>query len=274
MDDKLSSPTPDDWDFEGLARELNQMGLDGDLDAASLAEIGVHDDTLEHVREAVDATLEEREKRHGEDVWAQVERLVLLRTIDTLWVDHLTELDDMRRGIGLRGYAGIDPLNEFKREAFTLYEELRGFISRQVANTIFRVQVTPAAQPLTQSATSPFRVTAGDGNGAQPDQITPVDGGHLHSDGTFHRDAPAPAAAGVKSSPAAAAKSRAAVGAGGLLPGLAATQRRGVQLKHGDEPADAGAAPGTKAPASAAKLGRNDLCWCGSGKKFKRCHGA
>ena len=189
VDDKLSSPTPDDWDFEGLARELNQMGLDGDgLDADSLADIAVREDIIEHLREAVDATLEEREKRHGEEVWAQVERLVLLRTIDTLWVDHLTELDDMRRGIGLRGYGGIDPLNEFKREAFKLYEELRGFISRQVANTIFRVQVTPAAaaQPTTQSATSPFRVTAGDGNGAQPDQITPVDGGHVHSDGTYH----------------------------------------------------------------------------------------
>ena len=92
-------------------------------------------------------TLEEREKQYGEEIWAQVERLVLLRTIDPLWVDHLTELDDMRRGIGLRGYGGIDPLNEFKREAFKLYEELRGFISKQVANTIFRVQVQAAPQP-------------------------------------------------------------------------------------------------------------------------------
>ena len=56
----------------------------------------------------------------------QVERIVLLRTIDSLWVEHLTELDDMRRGIGLRGYAQQDPLNEFRREAFRLYEEFRG----------------------------------------------------------------------------------------------------------------------------------------------------
>ena len=52
-----------------------------------------------------------------------------------------------------------------------------------------------------------------------------------------------------------------------------AAQRRGIQLKHGDEPAEGGAAAAAKAPASAAKLGRNDPCWCGSGKKFKRCHG-
>ena len=88
----------------------------------------------------------QREQQYGPDVWAQVERLVLLRSIDTLWVEHLTELDDMRRGIGLRGYGGMDPLNEFKREAFKLYEELRGFIRRQVASTIFRVNIQPRRQ--------------------------------------------------------------------------------------------------------------------------------
>ena len=71
-----------------------------------------------------------------------VERLVLLRTIDSLWVEHLTEIDDMRRGIGLRGYAQQDPLNEFRREAYRLYEELRGLIRHQVASSIFRVTVT------------------------------------------------------------------------------------------------------------------------------------
>ena len=68
-----------------------------------------------------------------------VERLVLIRTIDSLWVEHLTELDDMRRGIGLRGYAQQDPLNEFRREAFALYEELRDLIRHGVATSIFRV---------------------------------------------------------------------------------------------------------------------------------------
>ena len=83
--------------------------------------------------------LEARGQEHGEEVWSQVERFVLLRTIDSLWVEHLTELDDMRRGIGLRGYAQQDPLNEFRKEAFRLYEELRDLIRRQVATTIFRV---------------------------------------------------------------------------------------------------------------------------------------
>ena len=240
----------------------------------------MREDIIEHLREAVDTTLEQREKELGEEIWAQVERLVLLRTIDSLWVDHLTELDDFRRGIGLRGYGGTDPLNEFKREAFKLYEELRGFIRKQVANTIFRVQVqqVPQAQTFPMPIPAQLGATSTDGNGAQVDTITPVEGGHVHSDGTFHADAPAPAGATTTSAGAATA----AVSAAAVLPGLAATQRRGVTFQHGDETAaaDAGGAaaaptPAKQAPVSSGpKLGRNDPCWCGSGKKFKRCHGS
>ena len=148
---------PEEWNYEALARDVAQMGLEGDdLDADGLADIGVREDILEHLKASVDDMLEKREQDEGEDVWAQVERIVLLRSIDTLWVDHLTELDDMRRGIGLRGYGGIDPLNEFKREAFALYEELRGFISRQVANNIFRVRVQ-AVQSAVRARPRPRR---------------------------------------------------------------------------------------------------------------------
>ncbi|MEO6350428.1 MAG: preprotein translocase subunit SecA [Candidatus Limnocylindrales bacterium] len=284
VDSHMGGETPGDWDFEGLAREISQMGLEGEgLDAQSLADVGVREEVIEHLNEALDHTLESREQKYGPEVWAQVEKVILLRTIDALWVDHLTELDDMRRGIGLRGYAGIDPLNEFKREAFKLYEELRGFISKQVANTIFRVQATAVPQ---QNQTFPmpipaqFGETGTDGNGSSMDSITPVEGGHVHSDGTFHADAqaaPAGAKTPVGSRPAAAAASAAA-----LLPGLAAQQRRGIQLQHGDETVgsvDSGSGNGRGASAGAgssvgAKLGRNDPCYCGSGKKYKRCHGA
>jgi len=251
------------------------MGLSGpEVEAQELADIGVHEDVLQHLRDVVDETLEKREQELGEDVWAQVERLVLLRTIDALWVEHLTELDDMRRGIGLRGYGGIDPLNEFKREAFKLYEELRGFISKQVANNIFRVQVQQVAQ---QQQTFPMPIPAQlggngtDGNGAQADKITPVEGGHVHSDGTFHAEAPAPARVAATSTAAVA-------------PGLTAVARRGISYQHGGEPVGAdgataagnGSTPAKAAPATnnGPKIGRNDPCWCGSGKKYKRCHGA
>ena len=147
VDENLSDQNPEEWDWDGLAHEIAQMGLEGDdLKAQALAEIWRARGGARAPRRPLSTTRSRSARsEYGADVWAQVERLVLLRTIDQLWVDHLTELDDMRRGIGLRGYGGIDPLNEFKREAFKLYEELRGFISRQVANTIFKVQVDAGA---------------------------------------------------------------------------------------------------------------------------------
>ncbi|HEY7600475.1 MAG TPA: SEC-C metal-binding domain-containing protein, partial [Candidatus Limnocylindrales bacterium] len=248
--------------YDGLEKALAAFGLDTPgFGADALAAIGVRDEIVEHLQAEIDEALEEREQRYGADVWAQVERFVLLRSIDTLWVDHLTELDDLRRGIGLRGYGGIDPLNEFKKEAYRLYEELRGFIGQQVASTIFRVNVQPAAQPLTETSAGPVGATAsavsGNGDGARAGAL---------------------------------AGATAAAGGTPALVGMAAgAARRGIQYQHGDQPAaeadgraagsrgaagTRGAAAGGAQSPDGRKLGRNDPCWCGSGKKFKRCHGA
>ncbi|MDQ3128015.1 MAG: preprotein translocase subunit SecA, partial [Chloroflexota bacterium] len=141
--DHLTAESPDDWGIEALAAALKAMGLD---DAGTtedeLWDIGSRDEILEHLLGLADDRLAARSAEIGETDWSLVERHVLLRTIDSLWVEHLTELDDMRRGIGLRGYAQQDPLNEFKREAFQLYDELRGLIRHGVASSIFRVTVT------------------------------------------------------------------------------------------------------------------------------------
>ncbi|CAN5744732.1 preprotein translocase subunit SecA [soil metagenome] len=247
-DQHLPGEHVDDWDFEGLERTVAQLGIEGSgLDADSLADIGVREDILEHLREAVDGTLQARADTYGEDVWSQVERIVLLRTIDTLWVEHLTELDDMRRGIGLRGYGGIDPLNEFKKESFKLYEELRGFIRHQVATTVFRVTVQQMAPSATQTSSGPLGATA----------TTSGCDGSNGADATAAGRTPAPVAAGA-------------------LPGLAAAARPDtIQHQHGEQAvAGPGAAAGTADSAGTPKLGRNEPCWCGSGKKFKRCHGA
>ncbi|HVM29958.1 MAG TPA: preprotein translocase subunit SecA [Candidatus Limnocylindrales bacterium] len=238
---RLLTDRVDEWDFDGLAADLRALGLEGDqYSADTLAELGVRDDIVEHLREAIDRELAEREQQHGPEVWAQVERYVLLRTIDQLWVDHLTELDDLRRGVGLRGYGGIDPLNEFRKEAYRLYEELRGFIRHQVASTIFRLSVQPVVQQTVTSA-GPATATTYDTGGSAP---------------AGRAAAPLPA-----------------------LAGMAAGARRGIQYQHGDQPVAAGGGQTAQgASASTApdgrKLGRNDPCWCGSGKKFKRCHGA
>ncbi len=267
----------DEWDIDGLARAVASMSLVGEgLDADGLADLGAREAILEHLQAAVDESLEQKEQEHGSDTWALVERFVLLRTIDSLWVEHLTELDDFRRGVGLRGYGGTDPLNEFKREAFKLYEELRGFIRHGVATTIFRVTVqrqappAPAPMPMpTPAQLAALRASGGrgaaDGNGGGPV-------------GTA-RPSPTGAAATTTS---AGARAAAAAGrtATPMIGGITGAGRPGtVRLQHGDETvatettAAGAAADAAKAPAHALKLGRNDACWCGSGMKFKKCHG-
>jgi preprotein translocase subunit SecA len=140
-----------------------------------------------------------------------LERVVLLRIIDSLWVEHLTAIDDMRRGIGLRAYSQRDPLNEFKVEAYRMFDELKSTIRHDVTHTIFRVTLTREPQVRQQR---PMLESRPDVTGA------------------------------------AAAATAAAVATGGN-----------------------GARPAGQAQ-SGPKLGRNDPCWCGSGKKYKRCHGA
>jgi preprotein translocase subunit SecA len=263
------------------------MGLDGESTTEeAIEEAARNRDVLtEHLQDLVEARLEAREQEHGEEVWAQVERFVLLRTIDSLWVEHLTELDDMRRGIGLRGYAQQDPLNEFRKEAFRLYEELRDLIRRQVAASIFRVTVKrePPTQPLSGPG-QPAR-PSGDGAAATPD-------GHAHT----HDHAPSvtsgsatsaggggtvmgrpggitSAGTGLPATPRAPGLAGLA-GLGGAAPikGLPADPMKGAREVPGDAAVTGQARTGFTP--SGARIGRNDPCWCGSGQKYKKCHGA
>jgi preprotein translocase subunit SecA len=248
----LGSPSPDDWNMSGLAAAIKAMGLDGPgTSEDDLWELGSRDQIAEYVRNLSDTKLEAREKEVGEADWSVVERVVLLRTIDSLWVEHLTELDDMRRGIGLRGYAQQDPLNEFRREAFKLYEELRAFIRHQVASSIFRVTIN--------------RAQAGPVPMPGPGQVGPAAG--------------EPARVGAGAGAAATMAATAAAGvAGGLARGPVVRQTR---ESIGDQPVGgAGAGGGTGGNGvrpgytpDGRRIGRNDPCYCGSGLKYKKCHG-
>ncbi len=256
-----------DWDLDALSESLAALGLDGDeFSADRLDELDSRQDIVEYISDQAAARLDQREQEYGEETWALVERAVLLRAIDTLWVEHLTELEDFRKGVGLRGYGGRDPLVEFKREAFSLYDELRGFIQHQVASTIFRVSVqqreaAPAQEPTSMPTLSPeqlAKLKSGNGGsqpaaaaGRSPGTITPA----------------------VSSGGSATATSGAAVTAQ-LIPGLQPQTPRNVQLQKGDEAVSSGPATAAGQAPGGEKIGRNDPCWCGSGKKFKRCHGA
>jgi preprotein translocase subunit SecA len=243
LDDELAamaaqhlSGSAEEWNVEAFANELRRMGIDTtDISDDELWDLGSSEAIVTRLQEVADEKLERRAAEVGED-WRLVERLVLLRTIDSLWVEHLTELDDMRRGIGLRGYAQQDPLNEFRKEAFALYEELSGFIRHQVASTIFRVTVTRTPAPPAGPMPLP-----GPGQPARP---------------------PAETRRGEASPVGPAAAAGAALS--GAMSNRPATLSGGPS---GGQQARPGYTP------TGARIGRNDPCWCGSGQKYKRCHG-
>jgi len=274
-DTYLGGDSPVEWNLEGFSSALRAMGLEGEATSeAALDEAATNRETLvEYVRDLVDERLEARALEHGEEVWSQVERFVLLRTIDSLWVEHLTEIDDMRRGIGLRGYAQQDPLNEFRKEAFRLYEELGDLIRRQVATTIFRVTVKrePATVPLPGPGQPPL--AGGDGH-----DHGHADGGSFSSGSTSATASGPMARAPMEPGGAALRNPGAGTGTGPVggspLPirGLPADPMRTARQVPGDAAASGQARPGLTPTGT--KIGRNDPCWCGSGQKYKKCHGA
>jgi preprotein translocase subunit SecA len=272
VDGHLIGEDPTEWNLEGLSSALAAMGLTGEgTTADDLWELRSRDTIAVHIRDLADDTLAAKSAEVGEDDWKTVERLVLIRTIDSLWVEHLTELDDMRRGIGLRGYAQQDPLNEFKREAFQLYDELRGLIRHGVASSIFRVTVTrqplptEGGDPTVAAALARGAASLSSGNGAN---------GQAGSAGTAVESS-GPAAAKV---PAASAAGGSAILRGG--PPAPATTRP-MRASLGDQPvtgdgggpAVGGGGPKPGFTPGGERIGRNDPCWCGSGAKYKKCHG-
>jgi preprotein translocase subunit SecA len=228
-----------------LVLDLGRMGIGRDkVDPHQLLELHSAGAIDEHLKDVADQMLEAREAEVGPEAWATIERFVLLRTIDSLWVEHLTEVDDMRRGIGLRGYAQQDPLNEFRKEAYRLYEELSGFIRHQVASTIFRVQIEQQPQ-----ATSGVFEMQGPGQRARG--AVPVGAGA--------------APANAKGASGAASRGAVRTLAGPGVSGTAGTA--GIAAVGAGQQARPGYTP------TGAKIGRNDACWCGSGLKYKKCHG-
>ncbi|MEX0621787.1 MAG: preprotein translocase subunit SecA [Candidatus Woykebacteria bacterium] len=123
-----------------------------------------------------------REKQYGEDIARQIERLVLLSTIDSLWINHLEDVDYLREGIGLQGYAAKDPLVEYKGEAFKLFEDLIRSIDFEIVHRIFKIQVVPQGQQDQHAghqhapATTTTSTSAGDisETGARDESLVPA----------------------------------------------------------------------------------------------------
>jgi preprotein translocase subunit SecA len=203
---------PDEWNLDGLRAQVATMiPAITESDLRFLDEMRNVDEMTERLAELVREQYAKKRAETGEEPMVVLERLVLLRVIDSLWVEHLTAIDDMRRGIGLRAYSQRDPLNEFKIEAYRMFDELKSTIRHDVTHTVFRVTVQQTPAQPRPAARQMFEGRASD--------------------------------AGTGASASGAATATAVAGA---------------------------AAPARSGP----KLGRNEPCWCGSGKKYKKCHGA
>ncbi|HWO94431.1 MAG TPA: SEC-C metal-binding domain-containing protein, partial [Dehalococcoidia bacterium] len=225
---------PDEWDLLALVRDLSSVipledDATQDLEGATAQEIATS------VHAHADERYAERESELGAEAMRTLERLTMLRTIDQLWVHHLTEMDEMRQGIGLRAYGQGDPLVHYKREAHDMYQQLTENIRSHVARSIFRVQLVPA-----RTARAPVATTEGRGAEPQPDGTGAPEG--------------APAAPPAQRAPVAA--------------GVGAAMSRGPTAVRTNRDAAPSATP------SFGKVGRNEPCPCGSGLKYKKCHGA
>ncbi|HKQ87843.1 MAG TPA: preprotein translocase subunit SecA [Candidatus Acidoferrales bacterium] len=228
---------PDQWNVTQFANEvLNQYGID-------LKSVGVDPATMNHdelgavMVEKVRERYEQKEAMFGAPTMRWLERHILLDIVDAQWKDHLLTLDHLKEGIGLRGYGQKDPLVEFKREAFDLFEGLMDRIDNESVRFLFLVRpaepqqvAAAAAAPRSSSAPS----ARGDGSAAAPQRD----------------EAPA--------SPIAR-----------QIEQRQRRQQQNLQFQAGSQPAEA-----PKPVRTGAKVGRNDPCPCGSGKKYKKCHGA
>ncbi|MFA5839312.1 MAG: preprotein translocase subunit SecA [Candidatus Margulisiibacteriota bacterium] len=183
---------PEEWDYDGLIKAVAEIITIKDIESIKQLQ------TREEIKEALLTTLkgayEEREKTVGSDAMREMERLVMLRVIDTAWIEQLHNMDTLREGIGLRGWGGRDPLIEYKIEGYGMFQEMMRGVREEVVKMLFLVQI------------------------ADEEQV----------------QRPQPKITGY-GAPEQTAKPKPAVGAGDL------------------------------------KVGRNDPCPCGSGKKYKKC---
>ncbi len=196
---------PDQWDLETLLTEVAViLRLPSSINVRTLEELR-HDELLEKLLTHTEEAYEQREQEIGAEATRALERLLMLRTIDSLWVEHLTAMDEMRQGIGLRAYGQADPLVAYKREAHDMWGQLLENIRHRVVQTVYHVELSERSGARTQAAARP------------------------------------------RGEPVAA----------------------GAAASAGQTPPAALAKGGGKAR----KIGRNQPCPCGSGKKYKKCHG-
>jgi preprotein translocase subunit SecA len=242
----------EDWDLGGLETQAGQLWPLG----ASLGDLDPQTSTREEIADILAddalAAYERREEELGAELMRYLERQILLQIIDNRWREHLYEMDYLREGIHLRGFAQIDPLVAYKNEGYSMFSELMNSIWEEFARIVFHVEVN----------------------------VEPAQAEEMFAAERRGREREMQYAGGGPEQPSAMQQAASAPeGVPGVTPGV-----------HPSTPAGGDSGGGAAAPATATgaaaqaagtvvksdreKLGRNDPCWCGSGKKYKKCHGA
>ncbi|HUZ70417.1 MAG TPA: preprotein translocase subunit SecA [Candidatus Saccharimonadales bacterium] len=296
------------WDFDGLWERMHQLaaGLPP-LSEVSTESLG---NSVEEVSETLSGELiglyEEKEQEYGAELLREVEQSVMLQVIDTRWLAYLTQMDHLREGMGFQAYGQMDPLVEYKAAAFTAFQDLTEDIQREIVRALLNVQirrVDPAtagglgsdggpADPAgaLEAGANGAAANGAAGNGAANGAATPAPtagAAEATAPASPRADRPGGATDGAHvppARPAAALASGALARATGtrvsapltskpIVRNIVESSGAGTQ-RAGSTPA--GAANGDLAPASgpgSGKVGRNQACPCGSGKKYKFCHG-
>ncbi|HEX3911479.1 MAG TPA: preprotein translocase subunit SecA [Solirubrobacteraceae bacterium] len=230
----------EDWDLDGLFTALGQFfPLDfeeQDLDPERVDRTVLTDRITEMAMERY----EDREQSLGEELMGALERFLLLQIIDERWREHLFDMDYLREGIHLRGFAQIDPLVAYKNEAFTLFGDLMNSVWTDFARMIFNVQVNVEGE--------------NGGGGGAPAPSFAAAGSSTRAGRVSYSGGESAAGAGAMAAAAAAAGTGQGYAENGEAEAMPVVEQRVVDEEH--------------------QVGRNDPCWCGSGKKFKKCHGS
>jgi preprotein translocase subunit SecA len=229
----------EEWDLEALASSIEDLWPTS-IDIASLAPEEVErEELIRRLHEDAVAHYDQREEELGSELMRALERYLLLQIIDQRWREHLYDMDYLREGIHLRGFAQIEPIVAYKNEAFELFTDLMNTIWTDFARLVFNVQVEIEGADGQPQPPAPRR-WAGAGTATGGARVSYSGGGAVQ-----------PGALAMASGAAATAP---AGQADGEAPRTPVVEQR--QLSEREQ------------------IGRNDPCWCGSGKKFKKCHGA
>ena len=251
----------EDWDIDELLTRLEEVFPPSDGFLELDFERMDREELVDTVQDEALARYDDRETELGAELMREVERYLLLEIIDQRWQEHLYDMDYLQQGIYLRGAAQIDPLVAYKNEAFDLFQDLMHSVWYDFARFVYHVQVTiedeAALQHQPPPTPAPVRPSARSSSSTGGARVS-------YSGGTMQTGA------------AAMAQAAAEAGLGTVGPPAVPGYTGATPAPHDDiEPVGPAMEPVQQRIVDAdEQIGRNDPCWCGSGKKFKKCHGA